>query len=187
MEAYRRTAASAFALGALLFSPPPAWAQADFSIFNSPHLDHTSLITGVGYAHYNAWTSSSDEEPAATHTAPGVRGFFEINVIEHVLEIEASAAGFWDDHAQYVTMELLAKKSFEFERFNPYLGVGPSLSIDILEEGAETLAGATFAAGTYFWLTDHVGLDLDVAYTLVSRGAGTGQELVVSVGPAARF
>lgn len=174
-------------LAALLFPGSPANAETEASIFRSPHLDHTSLITGVGFAHYNAWNPGFDEEPAEQVGAPGVRGFLEINAIEHILEIELSAAGFWDGNKRFVTLDLLAKRSFEFERFNPYVGIGPSLSIDILEEETTTAVGATLGAGGYYWLTDHIGVDVDVAYSLISRGPSTGQELVIAVGPVVRF
>ena len=174
-------------VAALLLPTAAARAESEASIFRSPHLDHTSLISGVGFAHYNAWNPGFDEEPAEHVGAPGVRGFLEINAIEHILEIELSAAGFWDGGKRFVTLDLLAKKSFEFERFNPYIGIGPSLSIDILEEETTTAVGATLGVGCYHWFTDHVGIDVDVAYSLISRGPSTGQELVIAVGPVVRF
>lgn len=85
-----------------------------------------------------------------------------------------------------VPIDVLFKKSFELGSFNPYVGVGPSVSIDIEDGEAETSAGCAFAAGTYFWLSDHVGIDFDVEYSLVSKN-GTAQDLVIAVGPVLRF
>ncbi len=158
------------------------------SVHHSPHLEHTTFISGVGAALYTAWNPGRAEDPSQTVTAPGVRGFVELSLIEDVAELEVSAAGFWEGaDSRFVVADLLLKKSFEFGRFNPYVGVGPSLSIDLVNGESETSVGASLAIGCYHWITDHFGLDLDVTYGLISRGGGTGQELTVSLGPVVRF
>lgn len=177
-------------LAALLSFANPSQAEPERPFHASPHLDHTNWIAGIGAAQYNAWNPATHEEPNHTVHAGGVRGFFEVNVIEHILEIELSAAGFWDgDGGKFVTADLLFKKSFEIgDYFNPYIAAGPSLSVDILpHEETSTGVGAVLATGAYIWITDHVGLDVDLAYGLISRPGGTGQELTIAIGPAIRF
>ncbi len=110
----------------------------------------------------------------------------ERTVIEGWLEIEFAASGIATDEGTIVPLDILFKKSFELGQFNPYVAIGPSVSVDIVDGEASASAGCAFAAGTYYWFSDHVGIDLDLDYALVSNH-GTAQELAISLGPVIRF
>jgi len=85
-----------------------------------------------------------------------------------------------------VPVDVLFKKSLELGRFNPHVAIGPSISIDVVDGAAETSVGCAFALGSYIWLSDHVGIDVDLDCALVSKD-GVAQELAVSLGPVFRF
>lgn len=156
------------------------------SIHASPHLEHTSWLLGAKLVHFNAWNPGHGDEPNETAGGFGGGVMVERTVIEGWLEVELSVAAVSTDEGTAVPIDVLFKKSFELGRFNPYVGVGPSISIDIADGEAHAAAGGAIAAGTYVWFSDHVGLDVDIDYALVSNH-GVAQELAFSLGPVIRF
>ncbi len=73
------------------------------------------------------------------------------------------------------------------EVVNPYLGLGPNLSIIIAPEETRTRFGILATVGSYFWFGgDAWGLDVEVVYLLLFDNNLT-HELAVEVGPAFRF
>jgi hypothetical protein len=168
--------------GALGFASPVfAW-----DIHQSPHLEHTTWLFGAKFIQYNAWEPGEGEEQNENVTGFGAGLLVERTVIEGWLEIELFAGGIATDGPTIVPIDVIFKKSFEFGRFNPYLGLGPSISIDVEDGHAEAHAGGAFALGTYIWITDHVGIDFDLEYAIVAKN-GTAQELLVAMGPVMRF
>lgn len=168
-----------------LMGPGASSARAE-TIHASPHLDHTTWIVGAKIVQFNAWNPGDGESPNETVNAIGGGLLIERTLLEGWLEIELSVAGVDTDEGTAVPIDLLLKKSFEFGRINPYVGIGPSISVDIVDGEAETSAGCAFAIGTYIWMSDHVGIDVDVDYALVSN-RGAAQELTLSLGPVLRF
>jgi hypothetical protein len=161
----------------------PARAE---TIHASPHLEHTTWILGAKLVQFNAWNPGDGESPNQTVTGVGGGLLIERTVVEGWLEVELSASGVVTGEGVAVPIDVLLKKSFEFGRLNPYLGLGPSISIDIVDGEAEVSPGCAFAVGSYIWITDHVGMDIDLDYALVSNH-GVAQELTVSLGPVVRF
>lgn len=156
------------------------------TIHASPHLEHTDWILGAKVVQFNAWNPGHDEEPNQTVTGVGGGLIVERTLIEGWLEIELSASGVATGEGVAVPIDVLFKKSFEFGSLNPYFGLGPSISIDVADGEAQASAGCAFAVGTYIWFSDHVGVDVDLDYAVVSNH-GAAQELALSVGPVLRF
>lgn len=170
-------------LGIIVAGTTPARGE---TIHASPHLEHTTWILGAKLVQFNAWNPGDGESPNETVTGVGGGLLVERTLVEGWLEIELSASGVATGDGVVVPIDVLFKKSFELGRLNPYFGIGPSISIDIVDGEAEASAGCAFAVGSYIWVSEHVGIDVDLDYALVSNH-GAAQELALSVGPVLRF
>lgn|GEM_PF-1302233 len=173
------------ALVLVLAAAGAAPARAE-TVHASPHLEHTTWIVGARLVQFNAWNPGDGESPSETVNGVGGGLFIERTILDGWLELELSAAGVATGDGTVVPVDVLFKKSFEFGRVNPYVAIGPTISIDVVGGEAETSAGCAFALGSYVWLSEHVGVDVDIDYALVSKHR-TGQELTVSLGPVLRF
>lgn len=165
------------------------------SVHRSPHLEHTEWILGAKVVQFNVWETEKEEaegEEGAKKkdvTLHGVGGglFVERSLFRHLLEIELSVSAIALEGDASVPIDLLLKKPFHLgPHFNTYLGTGPALSIDIKDDETKAYGGIAFATGTYYWFDDHLGVDLDIDYTLVFKD-DLAHELQISLGPVWRF
>ena len=102
----------------------------------------------------------------------GVGAFVEYSLIHEVLEVELGVHLFPGADASALPIDLLFKHPFELsERIHPFVGLGPTIVPRFGSAGGKTLFGGVVEAGSYFWLTHHVGLLAQVAYNLLG-GAG---------------
>ncbi len=148
----------------------------------SPHMEETSNIVGLKAGIVSVF----DKERRAV--GGGFSPFYERNVVPGWLEIEAAIAVSWFENETVVGFDLFAKKPFHVnEVVNPYVGLGPNLSIIIAPEETRTRFGILATAGSYFWFGgDAWGLDVEVVYLLLFDNNLT-HELAVEVGPTFRF
>jgi len=118
----------------------------------------------------------------------GLNAFYERHVIPGWLEIEAGISALWLDDETVVEFDLFAKKPFHVnEVVNPYVGLGPNVSIIMGPEETRTRFGIHATAGSYFWFGGNAwGLDVEVLYLLLFNTHLT-HDLTVEVGPAFRF
>ena len=70
--------------------------------------------------------------------------------------------------------------------WSPYLAVGPSMDL-LLKPETLALFGVSFAAGTYVWFSDQVGLDIELDYNLIVDEGELVHEFLVASGPVLRF
>lgn len=173
----------------------PTVLHGESTIHRSPHLEHTEWIVGAKVVQFNAWETETEEadgeEPARKRnvTLNGVGGgvFVERSLLRHFFEIELSVSAIAVEGDVTIPMDLLLKKPFHLGPYvNLYLAIGPALSIDIKDDETDTSGGIAFATGTYYWFDDHLGVDLDLDYTLVFKD-DLAHELAISIGPAWRF
>ena len=124
----------------------------------------------------------------ARATGGGLAAFYERNVISGWLEIEGAVSAFWLGNETVVELDFFAKKPFHVnEVVNPYIGLGPNLSILMAPEETRVRFGIHATAGSYFWFGGGAwALDVEVAYLLLFDDILT-HGLAVEVGPAFRF
>lgn len=118
----------------------------------------------------------------ATHHPGGVGLFFEGSVVHHWLELELAAGYRTDGHMHAIPIELVAKLPFyPHPRVNPFVGLGPLLSIVTVDGETGVFGGGTALVGSYFWMSEHWGLVAEVGYGLVYEH-GLAHEVVVNAG-----
>lgn len=156
-----------------------AGAQTSSTIHKSPHLEHSSWIAGVRVVQFD--TFETDERVSGL--GPGLS--LERNVINGWLEVEIALAAIRHEGAWTVPVDFIFKKPFHFGALCPYVGIGLAGSMKTHGE-TEFHLGASSILGTYWWLTDVVGIDLEIEYNLIPED-GLVQEVVVAIGPAFRF
>lgn len=146
----------------------------------SPHEEGTAWIAGA-----KALVLTEFEAEGESATGFGFGVSCERNVVHGWLEIEAVLSAAHVEETWLLPIDLLFKKPFHFGHVQPYIGVGPAMTLnaDHLDEPA---FGAAFALGAYLWFGDHAGLDVELSYSIVSEAAII-QEFIVAVGPAVRF
>jgi len=145
-------------------------------------MEETANIVGLK----SAIIGQFDKERRAV--GGGFGPFYERNVVPGFLEIEAAIVAAWIENETVVGFDLFAKKPFHAnEVVNPYVGLGPNLTIIIGPEETRTRFGILATAGSYFWFGgDAWGLDVEVVYLLLFDNNLT-HELAVEVGPTFRF
>jgi hypothetical protein len=173
-------ATAAWLLLVLLVSRP-AQGQSE-TVHRSPHKEETVNIIGIKGGPVNVFREGGHA------IGGGFSPFYERNVIPGWLEIEAAAAFVWVDEDTVVSFEVFVKKPFHVsESINPYVGLGPSLSVVISPEETRAHAGILGTLGSYFWpRASHWGVDVELVYLLLFEG-GLAHELTFEVGPVVRF
>ena len=177
------------ALGLLLLDAPNAHAQ---EMHRSPHIEETKQLVGLKGAFVSAFNDGKSA------VGGGFTLFYERSLIEGWLEIELASAVVFIEGERVVGFDLFFKKPFHVNHVvNPYVGVGPNVTIIIgREEGLEgegevretrTRAGIVSTAGSYFWLRGgRFGFDVALVYLLLFND-GLSHEFTVEAGPAFRF
>lgn len=177
------------AVGLPLLGPRDAAAE---EMHRSPHTEETSQLVGVKGAFVNAFNDGKSA------VGGGFTLFYERNLIEGWLEIELASAFVFIERERIVGFDLFLKKPFHINHVvNPYVGVGPNLSILISREEevegegevreTRTRGGIVWTAGSYFWLErSRFGFDVEVVYLLLFNN-GLSHEFTVEAGPAFRF
>lgn len=148
----------------------------------SPHMEETKNIVGLKGAFVSAFNGGESA------VGGGVSPFYERNLVPGWLELEFAAAFVFIENETVVGLDLFLKKPFHVnETVNPYVGLGPNVSILIGPEETRTRAGILWTVGSYFWFgKDRFGLDAELVYLLLFNH-GVTHELAVELGPAFRF
>lgn len=148
----------------------------------SPHAEETANIVGLKGGVVNSF----NEEGHAV--GGGFSAFYERHVLLGWLEIEADISALWFEDETVVELDLFAKKPFHVnEVVNPYVGLGPNVSIIMGPEETRTRFGIRATAGSYFWFGGGAwAFDVEVLYLMLFDVHFT-HDLAVEVGPAFRF
>jgi len=164
---------------ALALAPAPASAQ---TMHRSPHMEETANIVGLKGGVVNSFNKEGHA------VGGGFSLFYERNMIPGWLEIEAASSAAWIENETVIELDVFAKKPFHAnEVVNPYLGLGPNVSIIIAPQETRTRFGIHATAGSYFWFGgDAWALDVEVLY-LMLFGDNLTHDFTVEVGPAFRF
>jgi len=175
----RRSAAAALGALAALALAVPAGAQ---TMHRSPHREETANIVGLKGGFVSAFRQGRSA------VGGGLSPFYERNIIPGWLELEAAMAFSWIEDETVIGFDLFAKKPFHVnESVNPYVGLGPNVSILIGPEETIARFGIVATAGSYFWFRESPwGLDLEVVYLLLFD-SDLVHELAVEFGPIFRF
>lgn len=165
--------------GAALAHARPAAADA---MHRSPHMEETSNIVGLKGGVVGAFHQGESA------VGGGLSPFYERNLIPGWLELETAMAVIWIEKETVVAFDVFAKKPFHVnEVVNPYVGLGPNVTIILGPEETRTRFGILGTVGSYVWFGKHRwGLDVEVVYLLLFN-AGVTHELTVEAGPSFRF
>lgn len=116
---------------------------------------------------------------------PGI--FLERVLIPHYLEGEVTTALSMNSHGLLIPVDFLLKKPFNLHpRLEPFIGAGLALAIHAAGGHAEVYPGAIFSGGTSIWLGRHLGLTLELDYSIMAHH-GVTIELELAAGAAWRF
>ena len=172
-------AAAALGVLAALALAVPAGAQ---TMHRSPHMEETANIVGLKGGFVSAFSQGQ------SRVGGGLGPFYERNVIPGWLELEAAMVFTWIEDETVIGFDLFAKKPFHVnELVNPYVGLGPNVSIIFRPEETIARFGILATAGSYFWFRESSwGLDLEVVYLLLFD-SDLIHELAVEFGPVFRF
>ena len=147
-----------------------------------PHFaDGIHNIWGAKFVGLSVFNRGHDEQ----YYGPGI--FLERVLIPHLLETEVTTAAAMNSHGVLVPVDILLKKPFNLHpRVEPFIGAGLALAIHVADGHALMYPGAIFSGGTSIWLSRHVGLTLEVDYSMMSH-EGLTTELELAAGAAWRF
>jgi hypothetical protein len=179
----RPSRATAIALGLLAASASSRGEAAEesaASLHSSPHTEHSTWLVGAKGVQLNIFPEGGESASGA-----GAGVFVERSLVPGWVEVELSVSLVAIESEAVLPVDILFKKPFHFGAFCPYVALGPTVSI-VLEEGTRVFAGGAAVAGFYWWWTDHVGLDVEVDYAILSE-EGLQQELTFAAGPTLRF
>jgi hypothetical protein len=115
---------------------------------------------------------------------------YERSIVPELLEAELSvpvAVSPQDGGRVALPVDLHFKIPFHpSQRLSPYLAAGPAFDFDLAPETG-VLWGGSLAGGTYLWLEERAGLDIEADANLVFEGKERVFEVLLAVGPAVRF
>jgi len=148
----------------------------------SPHLEESANIVGLKGGLIGQFNDGE------SFLGGGFVPFYERNVVPGWLEIELALPAGWVEEERIVGLEVFFKKPFHVnEGVNPYVGLGPNLSVIIAPEETRTRFGLVWAAGSYFWFRGgQWGFDIEAVYLLIFDTSLT-HELALEIGPTFRF
>ena len=169
-------------------APAPASAVTNGGAVSTPeHPYHPNFANGI----HNIWgaklvsLSVFNKGHTARYFGPGV--FLERILIPHVLEGEVTSAATFNSHGALIPVDILLKKPFNVSpMFEPFVGVGFAMAIHVADGHAALHPGVIFSGGTCIWLGRHVGISLEVDYSIVAED-GVTMELELATGVAYRF
>ena len=150
------------------------------NLHTSPHLEETSWIVGAR----GLQLVEIRDDDTTFNFGGGLS--LERNLVEGWLEVEVAAALIRPEGALVAPVDILLKKPFHFGKLCPYFGLGLAASLDFEEEFSLQL-GPSSVFGSYFWFTNHIGIDFEAEYNLLFSKRGLTQEIVLAFGPAFRF
>ena len=152
------------------------------TMHRSPHMEETANIVGLK----GGFVNSFNKERHAV--GGGFSLFYERNLIPGWFEMEASGSVLWIEEETAIEFDVFAKKPFHVnEVVNPYIGLGPNVTIIMTPEATRTRFGIHATAGSYFWFDGGAwGLDVEVLY-LILFDTHLTHDLTVEAGPAFRF
>jgi len=161
---------------------PAAAVEAQKTVHRSPHLEESANI--IGFKAGPLAQFSQGESALGGAISP----FYERNLMQGWLEIEAAMAVTWLEQETVVAFEVLLKKPFHVnEVVNPYAGLGPEVALLLTPHGNRTRFGFKFAGGSYFWFRESAwGLDVEITYVVLFDGHPI-HELALGAGVAVRF
>lgn len=96
--------------------------------------------------------------------------FLEVTLIPAWLEVELNVQGLASEGGAVMPIELLFKKPFHVRPwFHPFIGLGPTFVPAFLPQETQVRLGGGGAAvaGAYFWLSRHVGIEVEANYNLL--------------------
>ena len=153
-------------------------------VHQSPHLEEeTANIVGLKGGFVNVF--SNGEYRSGGNVGP----FYERNLISGWLELEAALAVTFVGEETVLGFDAFFKKPFHVNPVvNPYVGLGPNLSVIFGRESTLTRFGILGVAGAYFWFGNahRWGFDLELVY-LALFDSDLTHELTLEVGPVYRF
>lgn len=150
----------------------------------SPHTEETSWLLGLKGVQLTAIPSEGE-----TLIGGGLGLFAERTAIPGWLEIELSASfvRIESENEWIVPIDVLLKKPFHVgSGVCPYLAIGSTVSLVTDGEGLTVGVGGVVVVGTYIWLSDSWGIDVEVDYALLYE-EGVQHEVTVAAGPTLRF
>ncbi|MCA9691006.1 MAG: hypothetical protein R3A51_09580 [Nannocystaceae bacterium] len=151
------------------------------------HKEHTRNLLGVKAMAVGAITGPEGERgvEAVAHGGGGI--FYERELIQNWLEIEPNVGILSAPGGVLIPLDLLLKKPFHVHhKVTPYLGVGPAIEFLIAEERG-VFGGVTATVGLYVWFGKHVGIDIELSYSLVFERGRLVHNPAGGVGPVVHF
>lgn len=148
---------------------------------DSPHTEASDLIVGAKLTYVDEHAEGERERGA------GAAVFVELTLVEDLLELELGFGGVVpEDSAAQLAFEPLLKTTFRaHHRIDPYLGVGPALLVG--KERPSVRGGGQLVVGSYLWMHDSFGFDVDVGCSLLSGHKDLTYEITLGVGPVLRL
>ncbi len=108
--------------------------------------------------------------------------FFEVLAIPNWLEIELFGRVMGGGDLMMFPIDLVLKKPFHInETVHPFIGIGATVVPTIIDDKTEVFFGGLVAVGSYFWLTQTVGIVAELNYNLVYEH-GIANEVGVNAG-----
>ncbi|MGF1466836.1 MAG: hypothetical protein ACFCGT_11950 [Sandaracinaceae bacterium] len=164
-------------------------------VHRSPHTENTRFILGLKGAQLTAFINGREQEEGelvpvpSPQAAGGVQAFFETTLVEGVAELELGFSTFIFADETELPFDVLLKKPFCLNHVvQMYLGIGGTVSTVIDRQGnTDVGGGGIFAFGTYLWVTENFGFDLEADYALIGVAGDTVHELTLGFGPALRI
>lgn len=148
------------------------------------HAMHPNLI-GAKFGYISLFAR---EHEGYAHVPLGYASlFYERSVIHNWLEIELTVGTAAGAEELAMPVDLYFKKPFHpSSRVTPYFGAGPHLDVVFRPERL-VLMGACVTAGAYIWFSERWGMDIDLDYAIAANRDVVFQDVLLAVGPTARF
>lgn len=149
------------------------------------HALHPNLI-GAKFGYISLFAPS--HEGGYEHLPLGYAGlFYERSVIHNWLEIELTVAGAAGAEEIGIPIDIYFKKPFHpSPRITPYIGLGPHLDM-LLKPERRLLVGGCVTVGSYIWFSMRWGMDIDLDYAFATNRGDVFHDVLLAVGPTARF
>lgn len=149
------------------------------SMLASPHTEESNVILGA-----KSLASLQNVQSVERAAAFGVAMFGETTLVEDRLEFEFGVGLSRTAAGVEIAFEPLLKLPLSgTHRFDPYLALGPVL---LKAEKLPLVYGGQLSAGSYVWLHETLGIDLDLSLALF-YDRGPALELVLGAGPVLRI
>lgn len=153
----------------------------------SPSHEHGELLLGAKGAFGLELLDRPEAEPDVVRVAAGGGAYVEDSLVAGWIELEVGVVAVRAEGETVLTLEPLLKKPFHLDvRVDLYVGVGPVLGLAFDDEGrSELVVGGLLALGAYLWVTDELGIDVDVTGQVAWIGEPAA-ELALGLGAVLR-